>query len=74
MPDNHNIKEICFGWNRQTDERSLRKFLKKFSGDNMLEALIPRLTDKELTAIVDLLTETMKNHLSEVEYHRLFLD
>jgi hypothetical protein len=74
MPENHDIKEICFGWDRPTDERSLREFLKKFSNDNMLDTLIPRLTDKEITAIVDLLTETMKKHLSEVEYHRLFLD
>ncbi len=68
------IKEICFGWNRSTDERSLRDFLKKITRDDLLEILIPRLKDQEITAIVDQLSKTMKAHLSEQEYHRLFLD
>jgi len=67
------IKEICFGWNRPTDERSLRDFLKKVTHDELLEVLIPRLTDQEITTIVDQLSKTMKTHLSEQEYHRLFL-
>jgi len=71
MPEE--IEEICFGWNRPTDERSLRKFLQKFSRDELLDALAPRLTDQELTNIIDLLTGTMKKHLREDEYHRLFL-
>ncbi len=71
MPEE--IEEICFGWNRRTDERSLRKFLQKFSQNELLDTLTPRLTDQELTNIVDLLTKTMKKHLREGEYHRLFL-
>ncbi|NOX25612.1 MAG: hypothetical protein GXP59_05780 [Deltaproteobacteria bacterium] len=74
MGENQNIKEICFGWDRPTDEHSLQAFLKKFSHSELLVALIPRLSDKELTAIVNLLTETMKAHLSEREYHQLFLN
>ncbi len=74
MCENKNIKEICFGWNRSTDEHSLQAFLKKFGHPELLAVLIPRLSDKELIAIVDLLAETMKAHLSEREYHKLFLN
>lgn len=73
MYNESDMEEICFGWDRPTDERSLRAFLKKFSKDDFLEVLIPRLTDKELTTIIDQLTLVMKAHLSEHEYHHLFL-
>ncbi|MFW8602186.1 hypothetical protein ACOHYD_12000 [Desulfobacterota bacterium M19] len=71
MPEK--IEEICFGWDRSTDERSLKKFLQKFSREELLDALAPRLADHELTNIIDLLTNIMKKHLREGEYHRLFL-
>ena len=67
------VREISFGWDRHTDEESLKVFLQKFSSDKFLAAIIPRLTDQELIAIVDHLSEVMRNHLSEQEYHRLFL-
>ncbi len=73
MHNNSAIEDICFGWNRATDEQSLRIFLQKFSSNELLTTLIPRLTDKELNTLVDQLTEAMKAHLSEQEYHRLFL-
>jgi hypothetical protein len=71
MPEE--IEEICFGWSRRADEQSLKKFLQKFSQNELLDVLTPRLTEQELTNIVDLLTKTMKKHLREGEYHRLFL-
>jgi hypothetical protein len=67
------IEETCFGWDRPTDERSLRAFLKKFGSNDFLDVLIPRLSDKEITAVVEQLTKIMKDNLSEREYHRLFL-
>ena len=73
MLNDSKIKEICFGWDRPTDERSLRDFLKKFCSNDLLDVLIPRLSDKDITTIIDQLTRTMKPHLSESEYHRLFL-
>ena len=74
MPDNSAIEEICFGWDRPTDERSLLAFLKNFSQEDFLTVLIPRLTDKEIIAIIAQLTAAMKAHLSEQEYHHLFLN
>ena len=67
------VSEISFGWDRHTDEQSIKAFLQKFSSDEFLAAIIPRLTDQELIGIVDQLSEVMRNHLSEQEYHRLFL-
>ena len=67
------FEEICFGLNRQTDERSLALFLGLFNQDKLLQALIPRLTDEEITGLVDQLTALLHNHLQEKEYHELFL-
>jgi len=66
--------EICFGLNRETDERSLAAFLQMFTAPAMLEALIPRLSDDDIEATVDFLTRLMKKHLQEDEYHSLFLN
>ncbi len=64
---------ICFGLDRQTDERSLASFLRLFAARELTEVLIPRLDQEEMGRIVDLLTGTMRRHLTEQEYHRLFL-
>ena len=65
--------EICFGLDRATDEASLAAFIKRFSGDGLLETLIPRLSDPDITSILDFLTHVMKKHLKEEEYHELFI-
>jgi hypothetical protein len=57
---------IVFGFDRATDEKSLRFFLQCF-------ALLPRLHDDDIHATVDFLTRIMHKHLSEKEYHSLFL-
>ena len=67
------FEEICFGLNRQTDERSLALFLKLFNRDELLQTLIPRLSDDEIIRLVDQLTAVLRNHLQEDEYHELFL-
>ena len=69
-----NFQDICFGLNRETDECSLAIFLKLFSRDKLLQALIPRLGDDEIIQLVDQLTAVLRNHLQENEYHELFLD
>jgi TorA maturation chaperone TorD len=67
------FQEICFGLNRETDERSLAFFIQLFSRDELLQALIPRLGDDEIIQLVDQLTAVLRNHLQEDEYHELFL-
>lgn len=67
------VHEMCFGLDRETDERSLASFIKRFADDALLATLIPRLSDKEITATLDFLSNLMHNHLKEKEYHTLFL-
>lgn len=65
--------EICFGLNRQTDEQSLDHFIRRFASPAVLETLIPRMTDEEITETLDFLNKIMGKHFKESEYHSLFL-
>lgn len=65
---------ICFGMNRDLDEQSLAVFLQRATSDELLDSLIPRLAEDEVAKVVDFLTGLMRKHLSEQEYHQLFLD
>jgi hypothetical protein len=70
---NHYTGLVGFGLDRETDEKSLMVYLQKFSDDRMLEALMPRLTDREIQEVFDLVSRLLKTHLKEGEYHSLFL-
>jgi len=64
---------VGFGFDRETDENTVRYYLQKFSDDTLTENLLKRLTDDELSEIFFMITKILKNHLSEPEYHSLFL-
>ena len=64
---------IAFGFDRATDERSFGLFLERFVDKKLMETLLPRMQDEDILATVDFLTGIMRKHLSEKEYHRLFL-
>lgn len=64
---------IAFGMSRDTDENSLMVYLQKFSDDDFMRILIPRLSDGEIMEIFDLMTSLMHRHLKEEEYHLYFL-
>lgn len=64
---------VGFGLDRETDEKSLTVYLQKFSDDDLLAALLPRLGDQEIQEVFDLISRLLKIHLEEPEYHRLFL-
>lgn len=64
---------VGFGLDRPTDERTLAYYLQKFSDDQVLQTLLPRLSRKECDNLFTLLTDLLQNHLSESEYHRVFL-
>jgi hypothetical protein len=64
---------VGFGFNRETDEDTLMYYLQKFSDDTFMKTIIKRLSDDELSHLFDIMTKLMKTHLSEPEYHKLFL-
>ena len=62
-----------FGLDRATDENSLKMLLQKFSDDEFLARFVPRLSEDEINALVDVVYDLLRRHLSEEEYHTLFL-
>ena len=64
---------IGFGLNRETDNDTIVYYLQKFSDDQLMKVLRERLSDEDRQAIFDLLSGLLRKHLSEPEYHRLFL-
>jgi hypothetical protein len=74
----HNFVEdysglVGFGLNREIDENTVFYYLQKFSDDTVLTQLIKRLSDSELDEIFSLISRLLNKHLTESEYHRLFL-
>jgi len=64
---------VGFGLNREIDENTVIYYLQKFSDDTLLELLINRLSDEELDEIFSLISRLLNKHLTEAEYHQLFL-
>jgi len=64
---------VAFGLSREMDEKSLMYYLQKFSDDDLLRVLVPRLSEQDINRLFALISELMRNHLSDSEYHRLFL-
>jgi hypothetical protein len=64
---------VAFGLNRKTDENTVIYYLQKFSDDELMKTLIPRLKDDELAGLFDYISALLYHHLTEPEYHRLFL-
>jgi hypothetical protein len=64
---------VAFGLTRDVDEASLIVYLQKFSDDRLLEVLKGRLSEDEIRKTVDWIVTLLRAHLSNEEYHRLFL-
>ncbi|RPH90248.1 MAG: cytoplasmic protein [Desulfobacteraceae bacterium] len=64
---------VGFGFDRETDEKSLMVYLQKFSDDALLAALVPRLSEPEILDLFERISLLLKKYLQETEYHRLFL-
>jgi len=63
----------AFGMDRNTDEETVMFYLQKFSEDSFMKALLPRLSDEELEKIYLWVNNHLRQHISEDEYHALFL-
>ena len=64
---------VGFGFDRETDERTLTWYLQKFSDDDHMALIRARLSEEDLKALFDLLGALLKKYLSEKEYHKIFL-
>lgn len=64
---------IGFGMNRKTNEHTVTCYLQMFSDDTLLQAIVPRMSDTELENMFETISDLLRKHLTEPEYHRLFL-
>ena len=74
----HNFVEtyeglVGYGFDRETDENTVKYYLQKFSDDGFMALMTSRMTDAELLELFDLINRLLKTHLSQAEYHELFL-
>jgi hypothetical protein len=64
---------VGYGFDRKTDEATVQAYLQMISDDECMKALLPRLAQGDLDRVFDLLSELLRGHLEEGEYHQLFL-
>ena len=64
---------VGFGFNRDTDEKTVCFYLQKFSDDAVMKKLLNKLSDEELEDLFNMMTKLLKKHLTDADYHRLFL-
>ena len=79
MPDHtHQFVEeyngfVGFGMDRSSDENTVIYYLQKFSDDAMMKHVIKKMSDIELDQVFTMISGLLKKHLTEPEYHRIFL-
>ncbi len=64
---------LGFGMDRETDENTVICYLQKISDDELVKKLVKRMTDEELEEMFEKITNLMREHFKEREYHKLFL-
>jgi len=64
---------VGYGADRETNENTIIYYLQKFSDDQFMATITKRMTDAELLELFDFINRLLKNHLTESEYHELFL-
>ncbi len=64
---------IGYGMDRQSNENTVQVYLQKFSDDQLMQTLLKRMTDDDLTDVFEMVAKLLKKYLNEPEYHRLFL-
>ena len=74
----HNFVEnykglVGYGADRETDENTIIYYLQKFSDDKLIATITQRMADEDLLEIFEFINRLLKQHLSESEYHHLFL-
>ena len=64
---------VGYGFDRETDENTVIYYLQKFSDDRFMAMMTKRMTEGELLELFELINRLLKTHLTETEYHSLFL-
>ncbi|MFH2011444.1 MAG: cytoplasmic protein [Pseudomonadota bacterium] len=62
-----------YGLDRKSNEDTVQLYLQKFSDDHLMETILKRMTDDDLTELFEIISKMMKKYLTEPEYHQLFL-
>ncbi|GAB6190288.1 hypothetical protein [Desulfocastanea catecholica] len=65
--------KICFGLTEELDRQSLVTFLQLGGQEDLAKVLASRLSSEEIIRFVDYFMDLLRSHLSENEYHGLFL-
>lgn len=66
-------EQMCFGLERDLDVRSFSCFLQLIGNREFAETLAERMPSDEMDVFLTEFTQILKKHLSEKEYHHLFL-
>lgn len=74
----HNFVEsydglVGYGYDRQCNENTLAYYLQKFSDDEHVKLILPRMSDEDIDNLFNLLGKLLKKYLEENEYHSVFL-
>jgi len=64
---------ICFGLTEELDRQSLAIFLQLCGQDDFVKVFASRLLSEEIINLVDHVMDLLRKHLSEDEYHSMFL-
>ena len=65
--------QMCFGLTEELDRQSFACFLQLAGNRQFSDTLAARATSHEILQFVDSFTQLLRKHLSEDEYHSLFL-
>ncbi len=66
-------RQICFGLSLEQDQQSVALFLQLCGDRRFSEVLASRLSAEEIADLTDQIMFLLRRHLSEKEYHQLFL-
>jgi len=64
---------IGFGLDRDGDIQTLLWYIRRMARPQVLEALLPRMTDAERLSWGEMIAGTLRRHLSSDEYHQLIV-
>ena len=64
---------LGYGLDRQSNENTVQLYLQKFSDDHLMKTILKRMTDDDLAEVFEITSKMMKKHLTNAEYHQLFL-